>query len=330
MYSVFDRAVACFKALATGDAIGKQTETLAHHDVRRWYPEGVRGFHGTPGEVIPRYAGNANREWRIGETTDDTEQTLAVARAVLSSGGVSHPAVGRELLRCRKSVHPGVRSIWTFQQIGDPKRIATEGSGCGAAMRVSPVGILYPPERLDDLLRGAYQSSIPTHGANAAISAAAAVAGAISGALAGKTPAEVLPLATRCARMAEAFVSGPGERNGPTMARWIEKTHADLAARATLDAAEMAETHFPDRPETKVPLAIGLALTAKSAERTILLAANVGGDSDSVASIGGAIAAALWPDTVNEDWFAVVEAVNRDDIVAVARALAERRASGED
>jgi ADP-ribosylglycohydrolase len=320
------RTVACLKALASGDALGKQTETLTHRDVRRWYPEGIRGFHGSAGEVIPRYAGNANREWRIGETTDDTEQTLAVARAVLSSGGISHTAVGRELLQRRKSVHSGVKSIWTFQQLGDAGRIATDGNGCGAAMRVSPVGILYPPERREELVRGAYESSIPTHGGHAAVCAAAAVAGAISGAVAGKGAAEVLEIAVECARMAEAFT--PGICDEVTMARCIEKVHADLSARPSLNATDIAETQFPDRPETKVPLAISLALMTKSAEQTILLAANVGGDSDSVASIGGAIAGALCPHTVNDDWFAVVQAVNQDDIVAVARALAERRASG--
>jgi hypothetical protein len=64
-----DRAVACFKALASGDAIGKQTETLSRADVLRWYPSGIIGFHGHPGDVIPRYAGNRRYEWRIGETT---------------------------------------------------------------------------------------------------------------------------------------------------------------------------------------------------------------------------------------------------------------------
>jgi ADP-ribosylglycohydrolase len=47
---------------------------------------------------------------------------------------------------------------------------------------------------------------------------------------------------------------------------------------------------FPDKPENKVPLAISLAVITKSVEETILLAANIGGDADSVASIGGAIA----------------------------------------
>jgi hypothetical protein len=56
--------VACFKALASGDAIGKQTEMLSLSDVSHWYPEGISGFHGRPGDVIPRYLGNLKHEWR--------------------------------------------------------------------------------------------------------------------------------------------------------------------------------------------------------------------------------------------------------------------------
>jgi ADP-ribosylglycohydrolase len=69
-------------------------------DVQKWYPEGITGFHGQPGNVIPRYAGK-RYEWRIGETADDTGQTLAVARALLTEGEGSHVAIGRELLRCK-------------------------------------------------------------------------------------------------------------------------------------------------------------------------------------------------------------------------------------
>jgi len=144
MMGIKERAVACFAGLSTDDVIGKQVENLLPADVRRWYAEGIRGFQGSPGEIIQRYERNANRKWRFGETTDDTEQTIAVARAILRDHDVRHASVGQELLFCEKSVHPGVKSIWSFQQKGDPKRVAADGNGCGAAMRVSPVGILYP------------------------------------------------------------------------------------------------------------------------------------------------------------------------------------------
>jgi ADP-ribosylglycohydrolase len=79
------------------------------------------------------------------------------------------------------------------------------------------------------------------------------------------------------------------------------------------------------RPQTIVPLAISLALITESAEITALFAANLGGDSDSVASIGGAIAGALSPDTVNEKWFDIVDAVNGGNLIDRAISLARLR-----
>src|SRR5512132_3638508 len=94
-----DRSIACLQGVACGDGIGKQTEMLSHDEVLRWYTHGVQGFEGTPGTTIPRYAGNSKYEWRIGESTDDTERTIAVANAIIGDRGlVSHTSVGREML----------------------------------------------------------------------------------------------------------------------------------------------------------------------------------------------------------------------------------------
>jgi len=315
-----ERVIACFKSLAIGDAVGKQTETLSGLDVQKWYPGGLTGLHGRPGDVIPRYAGK-RYQWRIGETTDDTEQTIAVARAVLRNGQANHTEIGKELLLCKKSVHPGV-SIWTFQQIGDPARIASEGDGCGAAMRVAPIGVVYPPTRLDDLIRGAYECAIPTHGGQRAICAAAAVACAVSAALDERPTSEVLGWALRGSKEAEKLRPST---SASTIAASIEKIHSDLVRRKRLAVDEVAQQYFPDRTEIIVPLAISLALITESAEETAVFAANLGGDSDSVASIGAAIAGALRPETVNERLFDVVSSINDDGILAAATSLAAMR-----
>jgi ADP-ribosylglycohydrolase len=315
-----ERVIGCFKALATGDAIGKQTEMLSRADVQQWYPREITGFHGQPGEVIPRYAGK-RYEWRIGETTDDTEQTLAVTRALLREGRVSHKAIGRELLQCKKSLHPGV-SLWAFVQIGDPSRIASESDGCGAAMRTAPIGVFYPSSSLDELIGGAYECAIPTHGGQMAVCAAAAVAGAVSAALDGRPSAEVLSVAIRASKEAET-IRPSGEAT--TITRSIAEIYSDLVRRQHLIADEIAHQYFPNKPQNIVPLAISLALVTQSAQETALLAANIGGDSDSVASIGGAIAGALYPETVNEEWFDVVSAINKDELLDLAISLAALR-----
>ena len=136
----------------------------------------------------------------------------------------SQEAIGRELLKCKKSLHPGV-SMWTFVQIGDPARVASEGDGCGAAIRAAPVGVIYPSSSLEDRTRGAYECAAPTHGGQMAICGAAAVAGAVSAALEGRPSVEVLSVALKAAKKAEAF--RPSEEV-LTVMRSIETIYSNL------------------------------------------------------------------------------------------------------
>ncbi|MCA1651400.1 MAG: ADP-ribosylglycohydrolase family protein [Acidobacteria bacterium] len=322
MRKVKDRILACLKGIATGDAIGKQTETLSREDVVWWYPEGVRGFEGPPGTVIPRYATNTKRKWLIGETTDDTERTLAVARAILQDGNVRHATVGREMLTCTKSVHPGVKSLWEFHQASDAARVTHDHNGCGAAVRVAPVGILYSSHRFEEIVAGAPEASISTHGGPLALAAAAATAAAVSAAIDGADPDVIIDLAQRAAARAEH------ERSGSTdavLARAIRTIHDDLCRWPELHAADVAAKYFPNDPLTIVPLAIALATVMQSAGAAILLATNIGGDSDSVASVAGSILGARCPETVDGKWYAVVEAVNDHGLTAFGESLAELR-----
>ena len=317
------RVYACLQGIATGDAIGKQTELLSQDAIRARYPNGVRGFEGPPGSTIPRYIGNRKREWRIGETTDDTERTIAVARAIIGDGGaIAHTSVGREMLPCTKCVHPGVMSLWEFHQAGDPVRVATRHDGCGAAIRVAPVGILYTSDRRDAIVNGAREASIPTHGGSIAIAAAAATAAAVSSAIDGAGPRDIIAHAEQAA--AEAERRWPGSA-GSGFAAVVRQVHEDLSSAPPLRAAEVPARYCPNQPLTIVPLALGLATVLRSAEEAILLAANIGGDSDSVASIAGGILGAAYPDTINQTWYDVVEQVNGHGLAAIAAQLAGLR-----
>jgi ADP-ribosylglycohydrolase len=305
-----------------GDAVGKQTENLSREDVLRWYPNGVNGFEGPLGAPIPRYRGNKKHEWLFGETTDDTERTLAVANAIIRDGAVTHTGVGRELLKCRKCVHPGIRSLWEFHESGDPARVARSHDGCGAAIRVAPVGIVFRPERLTDLVAAAREASISTHGGTLAIAAAAATAAAVSAAVDGLSGVEIIDLAQRAAAIAERDLTDPPTAS---FAEALDGLVLELRQWRALYSAELAATYFPNSPLTIVPLALALATITDSAEMAILLATNTGGDSDSVASIAGGIAGARYPDSVHAEWSTAVRTVNGHDLVSVAEALTSLR-----
>jgi len=155
-----------------------------------------------------------------------------------------------------------------------------------------------------------------------AVCAAAAVAGAVSAALDGQSNTEVLTVAIRASAQAESLRP---RAEASTIAAAIQEIYSDLAKRKQLVVDELASQYFPNKPQNIVPLAISLALVTQSAQQTALLAANIGGDSDSVASIGGAIAGALHPETVNEDWLKVVNLINEDDLLDLATSLAALR-----
>ena len=316
------RIVSCLKGIATGDAIGKQTEGLSSEDVRRWYPAGIRGFEGSAGSPIPRYLRNTKRKWLIGETTDDTERTIAVAHAILEDGDVNHVSVGRELLKCEKCIHPGIKSLWEFHQAGDPARVAQQHDGCGAAIRVAPVGIRYASNRLEDIVRGAREASIPTHGGVLAIAAAAATAASVSAAIDGASAVEMFDLAQRAATLAEVQCAGSANSIFATALRTIRD---DLRGWSEIQPAQIAVRYFPQSSLTIVPLALVLGTLMQSAEAAILVAANVGGDSDSVASMVGAVLGARFPESVNDEWHVIVEQVNDHDLQSLARDLGSVR-----
>ena len=189
-------------------------------------------------------------------------------------------------------------------------------------MRVSPVGMLYRSASLDALVSGAFEASISTHGGSLAIAAAAATAAAVSAAIDGASSREVLAISEQAAADAERRWPGAGP---PAFADAIRTVHDALAQLPTITAADVAARCFPDRPLTIVPLALALAALMQSAEDAILVAANVGGDSDSVASIAGGILGAMYPATVNQQLFDVTTRVNGHAFAKLAGELARIR-----
>jgi ADP-ribosylglycohydrolase len=227
------------------------------------------------------------------------------------------------LLACRKSVHPGLKSLWEFHEAADAARIALGHDGCGAAIRVAPVGILYRSNRFGEIVEGAEQASISTHGGALALAAAAATAAAVSAAIDGASGGEILRFAQGAAERAEQKRSGS---TAHLFARALRSVYDEVTRSPDLSADDVARRCAPTQPLTIVPLAIALATLMDSAESACILAANVGGDSDSVASIAGAILGARHPESVNDAWYAVVETVNDHPIAGVAAALAALRA----
>jgi ADP-ribosylglycohydrolase len=182
--------------LAFGDALGKPTEFQDYAEiVARYGPGGPRELTGWPALV-----------------TDDTQMALAVGESLLAAGeitpGVLEPLLREAFLAWAASPDnnraPGMTCLRACAALSDgrPWQQATQiaSKGCGANMRVTPVGLV--PGLSDDQRAGAAQLQAGlTHGHPTGLAASELTAYACWWLRDGLAPDDLLAaLLDRCAR----------------------------------------------------------------------------------------------------------------------------------
>lgn len=191
--------------------------------------------------------------------TDDTVLTVATADALLSGGDYA------ELYRSYGRAYPyagyGGR-FFEWIHAPDPEPYGSWGNG--AAMRVSPVG--WTMDSVDEVLREAERSAVVSHDHPEGIRGAQAVALAV-------------------------FLARGGVSR--------ERIRSDVEARLGYDLSRSVEEiregyGFDVSAKGSVPEAISCFLESSDFESAVRLAVSLGGDSDTQASIAGAIADAFY------------------------------------
>lgn len=330
------RASGCLLGMALGDALGAETE---FEDVaailRRWPPDGPQEPAGDPARV-----------------TDDTQMALAVGEALLLAPRPITPESLEPPLRnafvswwrspennrapgrtCMTACSGLSRTMtWLLATVPSSK-------GCGANMRVAPVGLL-TPERDDVTVSGRaaiaqFQAAL-THGHPTALAAsdltAAAVAYLYSGGAPISLPAHLRAYSWQQRHVYHAdWLGALWQRPGvATPEEFIERGWDECLL--VLDKLDIALAS-PD-PASDPCLATGAGWIAEEALATGLLcfllfpedgpaairrAAVSSGDSDSIACLAGAFAGAhLGPATWPEDWKARIEYRDRLHVLGAA------------
>ena len=200
--------------------------------------------------------------------TDDSVMTLAVAKAMISTLGMSDETIRDSLIDCMKELgqqYPyagyGGRFIgWVLGKDREPYN----SFGNGSAMRVSPVGWLY--ETLEETLHAAKLSAEVTHNHPEGIKGAQATAAAIFLARSGKSKDEI-----------RSYIEDTFEYD-------LNKTMDDIVSKG----------HGYEICQVSVPQALVCFLHSDSYIDTIRKAVSIGGDSDTVACIAGGIAEAFY------------------------------------
>jgi ADP-ribosylglycohydrolase len=164
-------------------------------------------------------------------------------------------------------------------------------------MRVAPVGLIYPGQ-LDVACAQALVTCLPSHDADVAISAACSVTAAVSQALIEDELEPVIEASLKGARIGEELarrharvVAGPSYLGRLELALQIAREAKD--DRTFMTTMERLVGNSVLASES-VPAALGIVLYAQGDPmRTIALGASIGNDTDSIATMAGAIVGAL-------------------------------------
>jgi ADP-ribosylglycohydrolase len=299
------RARGALYGLAIGDALGMPTQMLSRAEiVRRWGPL-LPGFEpAPPGHPI---AGGMP----AGAVTDDTEQAILLARLLVKGRGTIDP---HELAGALTEWERAMAERGSLDLLGPstkravaailagvpPEEAGATGTTNGAAMRIAPVGIAVsvalhdstPNLRLSTLVDRTVMASCVTHNTGVALAGAAAVAAAVSAGVSGATIAEATALGIQAA--SSAARRGHWVAGADVAAR-IEWATSLVASHAQAEAAELIYTLVGTSLATQesVPAAFAvLAAVPADPWRACRMAASLGGDSDTIAAMTGAIAGA--------------------------------------
>jgi ADP-ribosylglycohydrolase len=316
-------------------------------------------MHDMPSEEIQhRFDGRADRMvgafaddfihvgFRAGQVTDDTILTIQTARAILASRGrLTAPDMARWLGEWAAANE----EVWSNGEVFGPstKKAFTEfirhsdgwtldthrasfdrGTSNGCVMRVAPAGLVHPG-RMGAAVELAFNVVAPTHGTQVAISAAAAHAAAVARALQdGADPMSVVEAALEGAKTGEEIGRHarivPSARVAPRCELAVDlalKSSDPYEAGARIQ--EILGTNLA--AAEAFPAALGLFVAANGdPKESILAAINTGGDTDTIASVVGALAGALRGiDAIPTEWLEKVESVNNLGLEKLASELCE-------
>jgi poly(ADP-ribose) glycohydrolase ARH3 len=306
------RFVGALLGVAFGDALGAAVEGMSSESIRRQY--------GVIRDFLPSERG-------LGRYTDDTQMTLALALSMIRVGDVDGAdcahgygelfAPERGYGRSAAAVLEALREGADYRRTGT-MLFAGGSYGNGAAMRIAPVGLVFGHGNAQLLRQKVFEAVRCTHVHPEALDGAmvqALAVGLMASAERGCLPepggfADRLRelcrtdrLRRRMRRVAELL------RSGAT---------ADEAARVIGTGIASAEA---------VPTAIFVALRhGEDPEEALVRAVALGGDTDTIAAMVGAVVGALHgAERFPKRWYETLEngPFGRDEIIRVARKLAQ-------
>ncbi|MEU4481005.1 ADP-ribosylglycohydrolase family protein [Micromonospora sp. NPDC023966] len=347
------RAIGCLAGAAVGDALGGATEGRSPEQIKARYGGYVTGIVGpflpdwqTARPMSPYHKGD-------GHITDDTLMTNTIVKVyeakrdhldaydmadllvpLLMNEKVWIPELEKETVALNRIF---LAEKWLVHRLHyahvDPRE-AGNGNvvNCGAAMYMAPVGIANATNP-----RGAYAEAIEVAGAHQ-LSYGREAAGVFAAAVAeamrpGAGVDDVIQAALSVARDGTRAAIEVVAKAATTVDDWQSAIGVLREAVVPFDTVgpNYREPGLGGRRPSRLhaieelPIALGMVIVARgNYTDAVLGAVNYGRDSDSIATMAGAICGALHGiEAIPEEWRDVVGRNSRLDLTATGRSMAE-------
>lgn len=307
---LLDRCIGSALGTFVGDALGEPVEGWPHKAIYSRF-----GLLDTMLRAEGRY-------------TDDTQMMIGILETLVEEGGFD-PAVCAT--KFQENFDPwrgyGRRIFGVVERIrqGIPwNQVGTDSFGNGGAMRIAPIGFFYYHD-LQALKENAILSARITHnhseGLAGAVAQATAVGLALQHALS-NNPIEAEGFVDRIS----AQVSDLDKEFAESL-DGIKSISASYTSHSTGSLVEIIEAltgryGLSLRAIESVPAAIGAFVLTRSFREAVILAVNLGGDTDTIGAMAGAMAGAYYGhDQIPQEWLNPLEngAKGRDYVISCVK-----------
>lgn len=316
---------------ALGDAMGAATETRSISQIINYFGEEVKDLKDIPDDVFAR-------DFKKGSVTDDFSLAYETAKAIVDNKGIVDDEVSkRALINWSKTpyyVLAGPTTIKALDKLLGKevqesfiKYDSSKGSD-GGAMKIAPVGLI-SGGNIDKAIKDAITICKPTHFNSTALAGALAISASVSEAL-----------NDNCTIDSIIKAGLKGALFGEQYAKSMDKELANPSVyKRIILAVEIANKYKGNIKETMQELAdiIGSGLSASEAVpcvygilkacngdtyQSIVSAVNIGGDTDTVATMVGSIAG-TYQGYYDERYLRIINEVNNYDLLSLAKRIDE-------
>lgn len=283
--ALLQRARACFLGVALGDALGATTEFMTPGEIRARY------------KVHDKIRGGGWLGVKPGQVTDDTEMSLAIARALLAAGDWDLDGIARQLLTWMRSrpidIGATVRKgIVRYRRTGELQAPYNEwDAGNGGLMRMAPVALFSFGDRAL-LHKCAVEQARLTHHHPLSDAACCAVGGMVQAALAGADRFQLH-------RLARALIEEYPD--------FHFNNYCGYASGYVVETVQTVFHYF---------------FTTSSFEECLVGVVNQGGDADTTGAIAGMLAGAFYGfDALPARWLKKLDRRVRNEVEDAALRL---------